>query len=194
MRRLDDLRMAAPHLETQLARRKMPETLAEILAKHQALWRVRAMIGDIRAFVPQGAQANAAKPPLAGLDLRIEDIRHPIAGFQVGRADDTRRDVVVSVALRISLFGDADDKIGFADAAEVFRTVLPKLRTAFDEHGRNDVMAAGQILDELVQHVAWLNRALSVAPEMMMGITYRQVRLQALLPAPVPANRDFAIV
>ena len=87
-----DLLMTTPHLETEPPRGEVTETAAEILAHQQVFGRIGAMVAHRLVRAPQRPQPDAAKPPAASLDVRIEHIPAFIADLEVDTPHDPRRD------------------------------------------------------------------------------------------------------
>src|SRR6202035_4075932 len=86
------LRMIEPGVEGQAQRGEPCEPGAEICAL-VAMWaHIRAAVADRIAGVPACRVAHAAKPPAAGLDMRLEHRLDAITQGQIGMADDARSD------------------------------------------------------------------------------------------------------
>ena len=149
-----DLVVVAPQLEAQLARRKMSEAGAEVLALIEARARIQAPALHGRVGVPGRDMANAAEAAAAGLEVRIQDRGYAIAQAQVGPADDTGRDPGRTVIPRGAHRGDAGDKLGLADGPEFGGAARAVHRAAFQEHGCDDVVAGVEVGEQFVDEIA----------------------------------------
>jgi hypothetical protein len=106
--------------------------------------------------------------------MRQQDGLDRIAEGQIGITDDTGRDAGRTVIPRGAHRGDAGDKLGLADGPEFGGAALAVHRAAFEEDGRDDVVAGVEVGEQLVEEIA----VIAALPQMMVGIDDRQVRVQ----------------
>ena len=142
----------------------------------------RGVLADRVAAVPRHAVADAAQPAAAGGDLGFQHLAHAGADGQVGAADDRLGDAARAVIAGRAHRGDAVDELDLAQRRHLARAVLAIHRAAFEEHGRDDVVAAADVGQQFGQQVA---AALRRVPEMVVRIDDRQVRLQRRLARPL---------
>ena len=109
--------------------------------------------------------------------MRFEHRRHGIAQSEIGEGDDSGGDARLDRKIASSLSRDIFEKFAFANRIHFSGTVVTIAVTTFDGDRRHDVVAAGEIGEQLIQQV---NIGLAL-PKMMMRIADRQVRLQRSL-------------
>ena len=177
--RVRKLRMVLPGFEAQSQLRKLREARAERriahrVRRHGARYETR----DRRIVIARYAIADAAESAAADRQLRLQHVPHPRPQHEVGMADDRLGDAARSVSAGGAHRRDAVDEFDFAYRCHLTRAVLAVHRLAFQEHGRNDVVAATDILQQLRQEIA---AAMRCIPEMMVRIDDRQRRLQRRL-------------
>ena len=133
--------------------------------------------------------ADAAEPVTAGADMSLQNVAGFLAVAQIDVADDAGTDFRRTVAAGGAHRGDAVDEFGLADRAESLRTLGSVHGAALQENGGDDVVAAVDVGQQVVEHV-YPVRAI---PEMVVRIDDRQVGLQDRLFAarePVVADGD----
>ena len=194
-----ELGVRAPDLEAQLAGAQMLEAGSKVVVQKQALGRVRAVVLDVGAFVPECPAPDPAKPAAACRNMRIQDIGRRVSNPQIDRADDPGGDPGLAVIPRRAHGGDAVHEFGLADASEWFGSVRLEHRPAFDEYSRDDVVPTRDIIEDLIQQIALLHRAAPEIPEMMMRIADGKVGLERLLlhftqPGFVSRLRDHSVL
>ena len=94
-RQVDDvrhLRMEPPRIQRQPQRRQPRHPGAEIRTQIKPRLDVRRAVADHRIGVIPGRVAHATEPAAAGADMRLQHRRHPVAGGQIGVADDAGGD------------------------------------------------------------------------------------------------------
>ena len=183
--------MIEPRVERVPEPRQHREALAEFRVAEHAGHRRIARIAHLRIVVPRGDVADAAEAPAAGAHQRLEHRLDAAAEHQVGMSDDAGAgaDLAVDAARRHR--GDAVDELDLADRLHLLRPVGALHRARLHEHGREDVVAAVGVGEQIVEQVA---PALAI-PQVMMRIDDRQVGLEDRLLAPgEPVVADVEIV
>ena len=104
-----------------------------------------------------------------------------VAQRQIRVADDAGADLGLAVDAAGAHGGDAVDELGLADRAQLFGAVGAIHRAGLHEDGRDDVVAAVGVGQQLVEQIA----PAGSIPEMVMRIDDRQVGLEDRLVAPV---------
>src|SRR6185312_4242802 len=125
---------------------------------------------DVGTLMPEGAATDTAKPAASRCDLRIQDICCRVSDPQIDRADDPGGDPGFPVVARCAHRGNAVHELGLPDAAKGLGSVRLEHRPAFNEYGRDDVVPARDVFEDLVEQVARLYPALAKFPEMMVRI------------------------
>ena len=125
--------------------------------------------------------ANAAKAPAAGVKVRFQNLGYIAAQAQIRMPDDTGGDACLAVFAAGAHGRDAVDEFGLADHAQGHRAVGPDHGAAFDEDSGDDVVAAVQILQDLVEEITVGHALVFELPKMMMRITDRQVGINRFL-------------
>ena len=101
--------------------------------------------------VERHAVAQAAQAPAGGGDLGFQQLAHARAYGQIATTDDAFRHAAGAVAAGRTHRGDASDELDLTQGGHLARAVLAVHRAAFQEHRRNDVMAAADIGKQLGQ-------------------------------------------
>ena len=76
--------------------------------------------------------------------------------------------------------GDARDVLSLSDTSICFRSLFAKFRAAFDENGRDDIVTARNVGENLFQGVMGLHRVGPHLPEMVVRIADWQFRLERI--------------
>ncbi len=118
--------------------------------------------------------ADAAEPAATGADVGFQDLGGFFAEAEVDVPDDAGADLGRTVAAGGAHRGHAVDEFGFADGFEGFRPAGAVHRAALQEDGRDDVVAAVDVGQQVVQHVD----PVGPFPQMVMRIDNRQAGLQ----------------
>ncbi len=125
--------------------------------------------------IPRHTVAEAAQTPAGGGDLCFEQFAHARTDAEVAAADDALGDAARSVTARRTHRRDAVDELDLAQRRHLAWAALAVHRAAFEEDGRDDVVSAADIGQQLGQQIA---AALRRVPEMVVRVDDRQVRLQ----------------
>src|SRR5207302_5723753 len=115
-----------------------------------------------------------------------------VAQPQVGGADDPGRDARLAVEARCAHGGDAVDELGLAHAAIRLGAVRLEHRAALDEHGRDHVVPARKVVDDLIEQITLLLTLVALVPQVMMRIADRRLGLERPPPAPGRAKPGFS--
>src|SRR5260221_4576470 len=139
--------------------------------------------------MPGGAVADAAKASAGEDDVLLQYALGAAADAEIDIADDALAGVRLAVFARFAHRRDAGDELGLAERAQFRRPLGAVHLAAFEKHRRADVVAAVQILEQIVKQVAvaW------PVPEMMVRVDDRPLRLQRRLlrgSEPVLADRQ----
>ena len=121
--------------------------------------------------------------------MRLQHVAGFLAVAQIDMADDAGADFGGAVAAGCAHRGDAVDEFGFADRPEGFGAAGAVHRAALHEHGRNDVVAAVGVGEQVVEHVG----PVRPLPQMVVRIDDRQGGVEDLFHAagePVVADRQ----
>src|SRR6202040_583403 len=107
---------------------------------------------------------------------------------QIDVADDACTAARPAVFARCAHRRDAVDELGLAERLLVLRPVGPVHLPAFLKAGRNDVVPAADIFEQILEQVS----VTGPVPQMMVRIDNRQIRLEDLLTALVqPVRPDW---
>src|SRR5262249_45014541 len=131
--------------------------------------------------------------------MRVEHIPSRVADAQIDGADDAGSDARLAVVARCAHRRNAVDELGLADAAEGFGPLRLEHRAAFDENGRDNVVATTDVLKDFLKQVALLDGSLADVPEMVVRVTDREIGLECRLlylrqPGLVPRLSDHGIL
>ena len=163
--------MEHPRLERQVERRQCREAFAPGPVEIEPFARTRGEDPEARVGVPGRPVADAAEAPARGNDVLFEDAFGSAADAEIDIADDpgagSRRAVFAALAHR----RDTGDKRGLAERAQFRRPFGAIHLAAFEEHRGANVVAAAQILDQVVQQIA----VPRPVPQMMVRIDDRAV-------------------
>src|SRR3954454_222662 len=99
---------------------------------------------------------------------------------QIDISDDAGDELRRSVFARRAHCCDAVDEFGLAERFELFRSAAAIYLAGVLVHGRDDLVAAAEIREQLRDHVA----VPRLVPEMMVRVDDRQLRLRDLLRLP----------
>ena len=125
--------------------------------------------------IPRHAVAQPAQAPAGRGDLCFQQFAHPRTDAEVAAADDALGHAAWSVTTRRTHRCDAVDELDLAQRRHLGWAALAVHRAAFEEDGRDDVVSAADIGEELGQQIA---AALRRVPEVVVRVDDRQVRLQ----------------
>ena len=149
------LRLEQPRIEGEPERVQMFEPFAEGgVAIETRRMTVRHQTQDVYIGVVRRAVADAAEAAIAGMDMRAQHIFHGIAQPQIRVADDSGRDTHLAIDAAGRHGGDTVHEFRLAHAFERIGSAGAIHRTAFEEHGRADVVPALQVLEEFVEQIA----------------------------------------
>ena len=176
VRQLGQLREAHPGVEGQPHPRQHPGTGAVFGGGQDPLG---FPVADFGMAVPGDRVPDAVKPVWAGGLQRLQHRLHPVSQLQIGVADDRRCGAAGAIEAAGAGRGQPLDELDLANGAQLRRPVGPVHRPCLDKHRRAHGMAAADVGHQLVQQIALVGNPVgSQVPEMMMGITDRDLRLQ----------------
>src|SRR5205814_9466388 len=110
-------------------------------------------------------------------DVLLEDSFGPAADPQIDIADDAGAAAGRPVFARRAHRRDAVDELGLAERLLLVRPVGAVHLAAFLETGRDDVVPAADIFEQILEQVS----VTGPVPQMMVRIDDRQIRLEDLL-------------
>ena len=178
------LRKEVPGIEGEPELAEFGEAFAERRIEQAVAGdRPRDMLARL-AFVPRRAVAHAAEAAAGHGDLGLQHRAYAAAQHQVGPADDRLAGACLAVLAGGAHGGDAVHELDLAHGLHLVRPGGAEHRLAFEEHRRDDVVAAADILQQLGQEVA---AAIAVrgVPQVVVRIDDRQVGLQRRLGGPL---------
>src|SRR5262249_18064023 len=143
--------------------------------------RIGAMVGTLVAGIPGRPQANAAEPSPSGGELRIQHRGYSIPEPQVGGTHDAGGDPPRAILAGGTHGGNTVDELDLAHGAHGFWPVGFEHRPTLDEPRRPDFVAAPYIRQNLIEQIARGDACGPEIPQMMMGVTNRQVGLKGSL-------------
>ena len=117
--------------------------------------------------------------------MLLEDALGPAADAQIDIADDPGDATRLAVFPRRAHRRDAVDEFGLAERFLLLRPVGAVHLAAFLEAGRDDVVAAADVFEQVLEQVA----VAGPVPQMMVRIDDRQIGLEDLLAALVEPVR-----
>jgi hypothetical protein len=173
-RHLQELRVVDPGLERKAELAELGEALAERRQREQPRRRRGVAAADVGAGIERGGMADALEAAVPHPDVALQHFGHRGALGEVGAADDAFAGENRAIAAARRHRRDAADELGLADEAHRLRPAGSIERAALDEDGALDVVAAGQVAQQLWQQVA----ALRKVPEVMVRIADRELRLE----------------
>src|SRR5262249_32665100 len=147
-----ELRMEGPGLKAEVERRQRRKAVAEAAVKIEPLAGTRGEDAQARVAVPGRAVADAAEAAAGGDDMLLEDALGAAAHrAEINVADDPGAMLGRAVFAALAHRRDAGDELGFAERARLRRAVGAVHLAAFEKHGGANVVAAGGVLDQVVQ-------------------------------------------
>ncbi len=186
-----ELGLEQPGIETEAERGETGEALAEILVAVEPLRRAGAINLQARIIVPGGAVADALEAAARDRHVLFEDALGATADAEIDVADDAVD------AFRLAVFAagahrrDAIDEFGLAQRLQLLRGVGAIHLAAFLKAGRDDIVAATDIVEQVLEQIA----VARPVPHVMVRVDDRQIGLDdrfAALGEPVRADRRVA--
>ena len=110
--------------------------------------------------------------------LRFQHAPDVRARREVGIADDAGRDPGLAVETRGGHRRDTVGELHLAHILHLLRPIGAVHREMLDEHRGDDVVAAVDVVQDLVQQVALLDASLPAIPQVMVRVADREIRLE----------------
>ena len=166
-----ELAVEHPRLEGQVERRQCCEAFAPGAVEIEPFAGARGEDPEARVGVPGGAVADAAEATARGDDVLFEDAFGAAADAEIDIADDPGAGPCRAVFAALAHRRHTGDKRRLAKRAQFGRPFGAVHLAAFEEHRGADVVAAAQILDQIVQQIA----VARPVPQMMVRIDDRAI-------------------
>ena len=193
---LGQLRLQQPGVERETEAGEPGVALAERIGQVKPSRCARERAQHVGIGVPRAAVADAAES-VGDLQVRLQHLVDPFAEGAVGVADDAGAGAHIAVDAARRHGRDAVDELGLAHRLHVLGPVGPIHRPALHEDGGDDVVAAAQVGEQLLQQVTRRTRPnpgeavgvcrkvgchwrapASTVPQMMVRIDDRQFGLE----------------
>src|SRR5690348_11143192 len=142
--------MKQPGVEGEPEGGEPGEPFAEITVAVEALRRAGAIDRQARILMPSRAVADAFEPASRDRNVLLEDAFGARADAQIDIADDAGATTCRPVFARRAHRRDAVDKFGLAERLLLLRPVGPVHLPAFLEAGRDDVVPAADIFEQIL--------------------------------------------
>src|SRR6266446_1484110 len=187
--------MEQPGVEAEAQRGQPGKALAEIAVAIEALGCPRAVDREARVCMPSGTVADALEASARKGDVLLENALGAAADPQVDIADDPGNAPCRPVFARCAHRRNTVDEFGLAKGFKFQRLLGAIHLAAFLEAGRDDVVAAADIGEQILEQVA----VARPVPHVMVRIDNRQIGIEDLFAAlvepvlpdrRVPARRD----
>src|SRR5208282_87339 len=140
-----------PRLERQVEWCQCRETFAPGPVEIEPFAGTRGEDPEARVGVPGGTVADAAEAPARGNDVLFENALGAAADAEIDIADDPGAGPCRAVFAALAHRRHTGDKRGLAERAQFGLPFGAVHLAAFEEHRGADVVAAAQILDQVVQ-------------------------------------------
>jgi hypothetical protein len=164
--KIGELGMVKPGLEGEVERRQPRKAGAPGRVEHLPLDRIGARLGERVARIPGDRMPDAAKAPVPGRDLGLQNPRNPVANPQIGMPDDSRAEPGRPVLAARAHRRRPVDELGFAHGLHLDRAIGAVHRAALDENGLGDFVAAADVGEQLIKQ----KPVPRVVPQVMVGI------------------------
>src|ERR1700746_1471208 len=174
-RQIDDVRKLSveqPRVEAEPERGEPSKSLAEISVTVKALRRTRAVDRKARIGVPGRAVADALEAAAGYRDMLLENALGAAANPQIDIADDAGDAARGPVLARRTHRRDAVDELGLTDRLLLLRAIGPVHFAAFFETGRDDIVTAANVFQQILEQVT----VTRPVPQVMVRIDNWQIR------------------